>query len=169
MNTWMYAMIENYRFFVGWHNIKKLTRAWLGGGGGYLEPPLIFQIVAKLINGSSRNFQFLQIHQLYTLCPKRTFATVKVRPEMTSEWRHIWPIWCKIRFYGNHCIEQSFWARSTFDKGNDTEYLGLSYGYLKFLKFWKFQKFPKKLCNFSLHYIRITSNHNNIMIFVCQF
>ena len=68
-----------------------LTRAWLGGG--YFEPPSRFSaIAAKLMDESSQNFQYLQMHQFYTKCAKKKFIPMIGRPWMTSEWRHVWPI-----------------------------------------------------------------------------
>ena len=43
-------------------------------GGGYFEPPppsRFSAIAAKLLDESSRNFQYLQMHHFYTLCAKK--------------------------------------------------------------------------------------------------
>ena len=88
--TYLVALFKYYQ--LAELHVSSLTRAWLGGGG-YLEPPSRFSaIVSKLIDGSSRNFQYPQLHQFYTLYAKESLTSMIDQPQMTSEWRHVRPI-----------------------------------------------------------------------------
>ena len=63
-----------------------LTRAPLGGGGGYFEPPSRFlAISSKPMQVSPPNLQYPLSLQLYTLCENFKVQGITVWPQMTSE------------------------------------------------------------------------------------
>ena len=81
------GLTENITDAIGGLHGERLLRLLLlnprltGGGGGYLELSCRFSaIVSKLTARSSRNFQYLQLHQFYASCVKKKFTPLIGRP-----------------------------------------------------------------------------------------
>ena len=61
--------------------------------GGYFEPPSRFlAISSKLMQVSPPNLQYPLSQHFYTVCKNFKVQGIIVRPQMTSEWRHVPPI-----------------------------------------------------------------------------
>ena len=69
--------------------VDAITPRLAGGGGLFRAPSRFSAIVARPMNRSSQNSQYLQIHQFYIICVKKEFAPIVGRPKMTSELRHV--------------------------------------------------------------------------------
>ena len=114
-------------------NSRSLTRAALGG---YFEPPSRFlAISSKPMQVSPPNLQYPLFQQCYTLCYNFKVQGIIVRPQMTSESRHVPPISTENKGLWNRLHECSFKATINCFIRNDGELVGLQNCYLGFSKF----------------------------------
>ena len=78
---------------VSWESWTRcLTRAPLGGGA-ISSSPRFLAISSKPMQVSSPNLQYPLSQQFYTLCWNFKVQGIIFRPQMTSEWRHVPPIY----------------------------------------------------------------------------
>ena len=71
---------------------QRLTRAPLGGGAISSPPSRFLAISSKPMQVSPPNLQYLLSQHFYTLFKNFKVQSIIVRPQMTSEWRHVPPI-----------------------------------------------------------------------------
>ena len=72
--------------------VRELTRAPLGGGAISSPPSRFLVISSKPMQVSPRNLQYPLSQYFYTLWYNFKVQGIIVRPQMTSEWRHVPPI-----------------------------------------------------------------------------
>ena len=76
-----------------WQNPRAKYTPRLTGGLFFAPPPLsFFHDISEVANGSSLNFQYPPKHQFGTSWHKENSLSPIHRLQMTSEWRHIFPV-----------------------------------------------------------------------------